>query len=494
MNKAISLKKFSHSRHTQNDGIRNNNNTNANTNAAYQYTHQRMPSTGSISSYGVKRAPSHSNNPPISANNNNNNTTSAHKRNSSVNSVSSNLLAEQYDRDRNSIISSCFNKKLDPKTGQPILTYFTHVRIIEDSKYPSSRPASNSSLTNKKKRVLIVSANNQTNQVFLNKARENHDHTFQIGRTWSLKELTCLESDPMVPEGFVFTMTKKYYWETNTAKERTIFTKTLVKIYMDYFEGRVPILINWDLSMFYLDERSYERAVIHPNESIQTKPRLNNGMKQQRHPLEQEQFKGQQMQQERLRQQDEQSRKQQEDRLRQQQQQEQLRKQQEDRLRQQQQEEEEQLRKQQEDRLRQQQQQQQQEQLRKQQEDRLRQQQEDRLRQQQEEQSRKQQQPPPRQQPYRHMQTSQHSISSSNTMNSPSGSQTPIVSPKNVLDRSASVTSTGSFVFTDQQQHRSSFSSSSHPYSNISRQSTQRINGSNNNLAGIVNTDRKSVV
>ncbi|KAL6947625.1 hypothetical protein ACO0RG_000201 [Hanseniaspora osmophila] len=187
-----------------------------------------------------------------------------HRKTSSVNSVSSNVLAEQYDRDSEGIIKSCFAKKLDPATNQLLNQYFTHVRIIEDSRYPSSRPSQDSSLTNKKKRLLIVSFNKQLKQVQLHKARQNTDGSFQIGRTWLLKELQCVERDEQVAEGFSMTLGKIYYWETHTAKERTIFIKTLIKIYMDHFNEHVPVLKNWDLGLFYLDEQSYKRAVISP--------------------------------------------------------------------------------------------------------------------------------------------------------------------------------------------------------------------------------------
>ncbi|SMN20006.1 similar to Saccharomyces cerevisiae YER008C SEC3 Subunit of the exocyst complex [Maudiozyma saulgeensis] len=197
--------------------------------------------------------------PPISGSNQTHKRTTSRSSNTSQNS---NFLAEQYDRDRRGIINYCFSKP-DHKTNSPPNNYITHVRIIEDAKYPSSRPAADSKLENKKKRVLILSAkaNNQS-AIQLHKARENSDGSFQIGRTWDLKELLKIERDLTIPEGFLMTMGKKYYWETNSAKERTVFIKSLVKIYMQVYDGRIPELINWDLSMFYLDERSYSRAVI----------------------------------------------------------------------------------------------------------------------------------------------------------------------------------------------------------------------------------------
>ncbi|SCU94664.1 LAME_0F08526g1_1 [Lachancea meyersii CBS 8951] len=183
---------------------------------------------------------------------------------SSNTSVSSNFLAEQYERDRRAILSSCFAEDTlgSNAASKPSKTYVTHVRIIEDTRYPSSRPPATSPLANKKKRVLIVSARTNGAGMQIHKARENTNGSIQIGRTWSLKELVCVESDLEHPEGFAFTMGKRYYWETNSAKERTVFIKTLIKIYMEESGGRVPRLVNWDLSLFYLDEQSYKRAAI----------------------------------------------------------------------------------------------------------------------------------------------------------------------------------------------------------------------------------------
>lgn len=218
-----------------------------------------------------------------------------HKRTtsrSSTGSVGSNFLAEQYDRDRRLIIHSCFK---DVNENQ----YMTHVRIIEDAKYPSSRPGNDSKLEYKKKRVLIVSSKgHDSKSVFLHKARENNDGSFQIGRTWNLSELRKIERDIEIPEGFILFLTKKYYWQTNSAKERTVFIKTLVKIFTQSFDGHVPELINWDLGLFYLDERSYARAVISskrpPSQSLNKAPYIANNtstIKQVSETLEQNRTK-----------------------------------------------------------------------------------------------------------------------------------------------------------------------------------------------------------
>ncbi|UCS21202.1 uncharacterized protein HLK63_H09735 [Nakaseomyces glabratus] len=253
------FKKFGHSRENSTDETKNGG-------------HKRTAS-GHSGHKSHSRQPSGSNIPPVAGNNN----TNGHKHNSSRasnSSQNSNFLADQYERDRKAIIKYCFSKP-DPKTGVPPNNYITHVRIIEDSKSPNMRPPPDSKLENKKKRVLIVSSKaNNTKEVQLHKARENNDKSFQIGRTWTLKELVKIEADSVVPEGFTFTMGKVYYWETNTAKERTVFLKSVVSLYIQTFEGKVPELINLDLSLFYLDEKSYSRAVItrSPSSSLPSSP------------------------------------------------------------------------------------------------------------------------------------------------------------------------------------------------------------------------------
>lgn len=222
--------------------------------------HKRSISGSSVHNGSHSRNASNSNAPPISG------IKTSHKRNTSTSSrasQNSNFLAEQYERDRRAIISCCFSVK-DGKSHVSPNNYITHVRIIEDSKSPSSRPPPDSTLENKKKRVLILSCKpTNPNAIQLHKGRENSEGIFQIGRTWDLKELTRIEGDTQISEGFTFTMGKKYYWETNSAKERIVFLKSLINTYMQAFEGHVPELVNWDLSMFYLDEKSYQRAVIH---------------------------------------------------------------------------------------------------------------------------------------------------------------------------------------------------------------------------------------
>lgn len=249
------FKKFVHSRESSQDN-----------------SHKRTVSGSSGHFQTHSRSASGSGAPPVSGT-----TNAGHKRSSSRasnSSQTSNFLAEQYERDRKNIIKYCFSK-VDPKTGVPPNNYITHVRIIEDSKSPSSRPPPDSKLEYKKKRVLIVSSKaSNTREVQLHKARENSDNSFQIGRTWDLKELLRVEADAEIPEGFTLMMGKLYYWETNSSKERTVFIKSLVSLYIQTFEGKVPELVNWDLSMFYLDEKSYHRAVItkSPSTSLPSSP------------------------------------------------------------------------------------------------------------------------------------------------------------------------------------------------------------------------------
>jgi hypothetical protein len=95
----------------------------------------------------------------------------------------------------------------------------------------------------------------------MHKARENGNGTFSIGKTWVLDDLTAVESfsgaTPTNSEeeqrklwasgvGFTVTITKPYYWQAGTAKEKEFFIASLIKIYRKYTGGRVPRLTGFD--------------------------------------------------------------------------------------------------------------------------------------------------------------------------------------------------------------------------------------------------------
>jgi len=139
-------------------------------------------------------------------------------------------------------------------------SYITHLRIEEDGAYPSAPPPPESPANNKKPRVIAVAVRS-TGRVRVHKARENHNGSFSVGKTWNLEDLSAIESfnflepdaDPQRrmnvqragPLGFVVTITKPYYWQAGTAKERDFFIASLVKIYRKYTKGRTPNLIGF---------------------------------------------------------------------------------------------------------------------------------------------------------------------------------------------------------------------------------------------------------
>ena len=139
-------------------------------------------------------------------------------------------------------------------------SYITHVRITEDSAYPSAPAPPDSAPGNKKPRVIIVSVR-RSGRVRMHKARENNDGTFSIGKTWMLDDLSAIQSyGAFVPKtpveqqhkdwatnvGFVVTVGKPYYWHARSAKEKEFFIGSLVKIYKKYTGGKVPNLIGFD--------------------------------------------------------------------------------------------------------------------------------------------------------------------------------------------------------------------------------------------------------
>ncbi|RMZ77072.1 hypothetical protein DV738_g4588, partial [Chaetothyriales sp. CBS 135597] len=165
--------------------------------------------------------------------------------------------AAQFEQEKRRIIDSCFSKLDDD--GMQLESYITHVRVIEDSMSPSSPPPPDSAANNKKNRVILVAVR-RSGKVRVHKARENANGTFSIGKTWSLDELTAIQSytglQPSNQQerlerqwaglvGFIVSLGKPYFWQATTPKEKDFFIASLVKIYRKYTGGRVPQLIGF---------------------------------------------------------------------------------------------------------------------------------------------------------------------------------------------------------------------------------------------------------
>lgn len=157
-----------------------------------------------------------------------------------------NSLAKQYDADKERLVKSCFSKV--DQTGQLLESYITHVRVTEDSHYPSARPPPDSPANAKKPRVIIIAVR-KSGRVRMHKARENPNGTFQIGKTWNLDDMTSVENDLGAPCGFTMHLGKPYYWATGTPKEKTVFVSSAIRIYRKYRNGAVPTMIGWDSSI-----------------------------------------------------------------------------------------------------------------------------------------------------------------------------------------------------------------------------------------------------
>ncbi|EME89300.1 uncharacterized protein MYCFIDRAFT_104310, partial [Pseudocercospora fijiensis CIRAD86] len=168
--------------------------------------------------------------------------------------------AERFDDEKRRIIESCFSK-LD-QNGQLAESYITHIRIQEDAQYPSAPPPPESSSENRKPRLIIIAVRS-TGRVRMHKARENNNGSFSIGKTWNMEEMSCIESfanPPSPPQsekeanhrawagstGFVVTISKPYYWQAGTSKEKDFFIASAVKIYRKYTKGQVPELKGFD--------------------------------------------------------------------------------------------------------------------------------------------------------------------------------------------------------------------------------------------------------
>lgn len=152
-------------------------------------------------------------------------------------------LARQYESDKQKLIQYCFSRY--EADGTLYESYITHVRILEDSHYPSSKPPPGLNPSHKKTRILSLAVK-RLGPVRLHKGRENPNGSFQIGRTWNLEELREIHIDKTGDCGMLLNLGKSYYWATNTPKERIVFIKSVCNIYNKFTKGRLPVLIDFD--------------------------------------------------------------------------------------------------------------------------------------------------------------------------------------------------------------------------------------------------------
>jgi hypothetical protein len=165
--------------------------------------------------------------------------------------------AARFDDEKKRLIESCFSKK--DSSGTFLEQYITHVRISEDALYPSNPPPPNSDPSNKKNRVIMLAVR-KSGRVTVNKARENPNGSFSIGKTWNLDDLSAIQIydalDPTTveeqnfkqwagPAGFIVTLGKPYFWQAPTSMEKEFFVGSLIKIYRKYTAGKIPALIGF---------------------------------------------------------------------------------------------------------------------------------------------------------------------------------------------------------------------------------------------------------
>lgn len=165
--------------------------------------------------------------------------------------------AARFDDEKRRLIESCFSKK--DANGTFLEQYITHVRVSEDASYPSTPPPPNSDPSNKKNRVIMLAVR-KSGRVTVNKARENPNGSFSIGKTWNLDDLSAIQIfdgfNPMTVEeqnfkqwagsaGFIVTLGKPYFWLAPTSMEKEFFVGSLIKIYRKYTAGKIPDLIGF---------------------------------------------------------------------------------------------------------------------------------------------------------------------------------------------------------------------------------------------------------
>ncbi|KAI9678815.1 MAG: hypothetical protein M1817_005874 [Caeruleum heppii] len=172
--------------------------------------------------------------------------------------MSAKTRAERFEDEKRRIVESCFGKR--DEDGSLLESYITHIRVTEDAAHPSAPPPPDAPQAGKKVRVIVVAVR-KSGRVRMHKARENANGTFSIGKTWVLDDLTQVQSFANSipgsieeeqqkqwagPVGFTVTISKPYYWQAATAKEKDFFIASLLKIFKKYTGGRVPELIGFD--------------------------------------------------------------------------------------------------------------------------------------------------------------------------------------------------------------------------------------------------------
>ena len=136
----------------------------------------------------------------------------------------------------------------------------------------------------------------------MHKARENNDGTFSIGKTWLMDDLARIQTFDHLPAsnpseqqqktwasniGFVVTITKPYYWQAVTPKERDFFIGSLVKIYKKYTGGKVPELLGFDRRDRDALLASGPQSSQPPSSNAPSSTRTNDSVSQSRSPARQ---------------------------------------------------------------------------------------------------------------------------------------------------------------------------------------------------------------
>lgn len=157
------------------------------------------------------------------------------------------------------ITRDCYNK-VERVDGKKVLEtkYNTHLHVHEFSQYPQRPPPADLSSTqigSVKSRILVICTKN-SGRVLLQKGKYNNDiKIYQIGRTWDLEELKCVNI--VSADSMILLLNKDYYWLSGEEPERLQkFLHRLLFIY-HRFTGRYPELRGATLARLgFADQKS----------------------------------------------------------------------------------------------------------------------------------------------------------------------------------------------------------------------------------------------
>lgn len=159
--------------------------------------------------------------------------------------------------------------------------YIAHLKIWETV---TEGPGANATAPIRKARYLILAVQRDNGRVTVNKAKRNANGSFSIGKDWDLNSLREVTVEG--PEQFTLTLLRSYSWETERAREQTLFLQTLIKVFRKYTGEDGPRCVGIEVASASTTAQQYQDPKPDSNEQDARNerhvPRINTAVHSQR--------------------------------------------------------------------------------------------------------------------------------------------------------------------------------------------------------------------